>query len=94
VSACPRCGKENLQTDGSFCAFCGTTLNNSTKAVTKDPGAPTSTLQVSQNGEATYDMQRLEKVIRRVERLGYVVGAELFVLLALIVLLMFTFNII
>ena len=39
-----------------------------------------------------YDMQRLENTTKRVERLGYIVAIELGVLVVIIVLLMYTFN--
>jgi len=56
----------------------------SEKAASAAPG--------SKNSDAPYDLQRLEKATRRVERLGYIVAAELAGLLIVIVLLLYTFG--
>jgi hypothetical protein len=53
----------------------------------KTAGTPTIS-----NSETPFDLQRLEKATKRVERLSYVVAAELAGLLVVIVLLLFTFG--
>lgn len=85
---CPNCGKANSQVDGSFCTYCGANLKNTVLAASNAPS------KASRDLDEPYDMQRLEKATKRVERLGYIVAAELVGLLIVIVLLMFTFNLI
>ena len=93
MSVCPNCGKENIQADGTFCTFCGARLKDSTAALNA-PKQSVSTVpsKASKELEEPYDMQRLEKATKRVERLGYIVAVEVGVLVVITLLLMYTFN--
>jgi len=93
VPVCLSCGKENNQAEGSFCTFCGANLKNST-GTGNAPEQVVSTVpsRASKKMDEPYDMQRLENTTKRVERLGYIVAIELGVLVVIIVLLMYTFN--
>jgi len=73
MAVCPNCGKESLQSGGVYCSFCGAALQSRTGA------EPKSVLDSS-------IVSRLEKVTKRVERLGYLVIAETAILLIVLVI--------
>jgi uncharacterized membrane protein YvbJ len=93
MSVCPSCGKENSQTEGTFCTFCGASLNNfAGNANASKQQVSNARSKASKELNEPYDTQRLENATKRVERLGYIVAVELAGLTVIIVLLMYTFN--
>ncbi len=85
VTICSNCARENNQSGATFCAFCGSSLQKG------DPSESTTSTIISQKGPDSYDIQRLEKATKRVERLGYFVAIELVALLGLLLFLYYTF---
>jgi len=89
MPTCPICRKDNTQPEGIYCSFCGSSLE-------KDPGSSDKKISSAlkeANGvllESNY-LQRLEKVTKRIDRLGYLIAAESVALAILLLFLYYTF---
>jgi hypothetical protein len=89
---CPSCGKENIQPGGIYCSFCGSSL----EPANLGPGSSDSKIssplkEVNGESQESKYLQRLEKVTKRIDRLGYLVAAETVALAILLVFLYYTF---